>query len=420
MAQVDLRQWRTRLLGPFVGLALIGAGFAGGAATERAGLLPGAVVREPAAIEETFSPFWQAWRLVRERYVDQQAVDPHSMTYGAIDGMLDSLGDVGHSRFLTPEELKDEQAALAGRLEGIGAELAVRNGRPTVIAPIHGSPAERAGLRPGDMIVRVNGQEVSDLEVSKIVELVRGPAGTTVTLTVIHAGQTGLTDLTITRAQITVPSVTWAMLPGTSTAHVLISQFAEGAGDELVRALNAARSAGATGLVVDLRNDPGGIRDEAIAVTSQFLVDGDVLLEQDAQGHRTNYPVRPNGVATDLPLAVLINRGSASSAEITAGALQDHRRGPLIGETTFGTGTVLGIYPLSDGSALFLGIAEWLTPNGRQIWHHGIAPDVPVSLPNNAFPLTPDEESSLSAEQFQTTGDVQLLRALQELTRSGP
>jgi carboxyl-terminal processing protease len=201
---------------------------------------------------------------------------------------------------------------------------------------------------------------------------------------------------------------------------VLVSEFAEGATNQLVAALKAARAEGVTGVVLDLRNDPGGLRDEAIGVTSQFLRDGTVLVEQDARGGRTTYSVKPGGVATDLPLVALVDNGTASSAEIVAGALQDHRRATVVGSTTFGTGTVLSTFNLSDGSAIFLGTEEWLTPNGRQIWHQGIAPDVKVALPSSAVPLIPSDEAGMTPQQLQASQDAQLLKAVQELSQSKP
>src|SRR5262249_4301328 len=245
--------------------------------------------------------FWQAWDLIEEQYVDRSALDPRRLVYGAIEGMVDALGDVGHSRFLTPEAYQEEQEALAGRLEGIGVEVAVRDGRLTIVAPIPGSPAQQAGLRAGDTIVRVNGQDVTGMSLEQVISQVRGPAGTPVTLTVIHRGETALTDVTVVRERINVPSVSWAQVPGTAVAHVLIRQFAEHATDELVEALPAIRAGGATAVVLDLRNDPGGLRDEAIGLASQFLGEGNVLLEQDAQSRRTPFPVPPGGAATDLP-----------------------------------------------------------------------------------------------------------------------
>lgn len=396
-------------------LALLVAGFGMGVAADRAGVFPGALTGQPLDVAPTFSVFWQAWNLVEQHYVDRSAIDATSMTYGATSGMLDSLGDAGHTRFLSPEARQEQQEALAGRLEGIGAEIGLRDGRPTIVAPIPGSPAQQAGIRAGDVLERVDGQDVAGLRLDQIVRLVRGPAGTSVTLTVLHAGETQLTDITVVRAKLTVPSVSWARLSGTEVAHVLITQFAEQASEELVTALAAARSSGATALILDLRNNPGGLRDEAIDVASQFLSEGTVLVEQDAQGKRTEFSVKPDGAATDMPLVALINEGSASAAEIVAGALQDHQRARVVGATSFGTGTVLSLFELTDGSGILLGTEEWLTPHGRRIWHRGIEPDLPVALPVGAFPLIPREETSLPPEQLQASDDTQLLRALQEL-----
>ncbi|MCL5256325.1 MAG: S41 family peptidase [Chloroflexi bacterium] len=402
-----------------VAIVLLGGGFGAGVALDRNNMLPGSVALEPQSVASTFSPFWQAWNIVRQDYVDRSAVDPTKLTQGAIDGMVTSLGDVDHSRYLTANELKQEQESLAGQLEGIGAEMVQQAGMPTILAPIAGSPAERAGLRPGDVITRVNGQDISGLSLSQVVNLVRGPAGTSVTLTIVHKGSSTPVNVTIVRAKINVPTVTWAMLPGTTTADVLINQFAQDTTDKLVSAIKDLKAAGATSIILDLRNNPGGYEDQAIGVASQFLKSGNVLLTQDATGKRTPTPVQPGGIATDIPLVVLVNDGTASSSEIVAGAIQDHKRGELVGTTTFGTGTLLSTFNLSDGSALLLGTAEWLTPNGRVIWHKGITPDIVVDLPPNALPLIPETETNMTPQQLQASQDTQVLRALEVLGGSG-
>ena len=399
-----------------VALVFVGLGLGLGAALERSGVLPGANAGETPSADHGFGTFVEAWSLVQDHYVDRPAVDSTKMAYAAIQAMLETLGDVGHTRFLSPDALREEQDLLAGKLEGIGAEVTIQNGQPTIVAPIPGTPAQQAGLRPGDVIQRVDGQDTSGLTLEQVLSLVRGPAGSTVTLTVVHKGETTPVDLPIVRAKITVPNVSWALLPGTSVAHVLVHQLGEHATDELVAALGDAQAKGAKAVILDLRNDPGGLRDESVGVASQFLKEGDVLLEQDSQGRRTDFPVKPGGVAVDVPLVVLVNEGTASAAEIVAGAIQDHQRAPLVGQTTFGTGTVLSTYQLSDGSALLLGTAEWLTPNGRQIWHHGIAPDVSVALPAGVVPLTPEDEAPMTANELQASQDAQLLRALDEVT----
>ena len=401
-------------------LSLIISGYLAGLSVGRAGASNGSSAGEPSGVAGTFAVFWQAWDLADRHYVDRQALDATRMTYGAVEGMLDSLGDDGHTRFLSPDDVRSEQDALAGRLVGIGVEISVRNGRLIIVAPIAGSPAQQAGLQSGDTIVAMDGQSVDGLSISQVSRLMRGPAGAMVSLSIVHPGDTTPVDVLIVRTIITVPSVSWAILPGTDTAQVLISQFAEHSTDDVVQALTAARAAGATSLILDLRNDPGGIRDEAIGVASQFLTDGNVLIEQNAGGEQRSYPVRPGGVAVDVPLVVLINEGTASAAEIVAGAFQDHHRGPLIGSTTFGTGTVLAMYPLADGSAIYLGTAEWLTPSGKQIWHRGITPDEAVALPASARALTPDDVRTLSAADLTASQDAQLLRALRAIGQQTP
>lgn len=398
-------------------VTLAGVGFIAGVAADREVINPAvpSTSTTPSATPDQFDIFLQAWNLVHEHYVDQQAIDDTQLTYGAIDGMLAALGDVGHSRFLTPDELKAEQQSLSGHLEGIGAEVTMRNGQPTIVAPLPESPAQQAGIQPGDVIARVDGQDVSGLSLDEVIALVRGPAGTTVVLTVIHPDQTTPTDITVVRARLTIPSVSWTTVPGTTTAQLLISSFSQGTTDQLEEAIDDARAAGATSLVLDLRNNPGGILDEAVGVASQFLDHGTVLLTQDATGDQTPIPVRSGGHALDIPLVVLVNNGSASSAEIVAGAIQDHQRGPVVGQTTFGTGTVLSTFTLEDGSAILLGTEQWLTPNGHLIWHQGITPDVEVELPPDVVPLTPQTLGALTPEQVQESQDTQLQRALELL-----
>jgi carboxyl-terminal processing protease len=389
---------------------LVAFGFIAGAATVR-------VTGLDAPPGPGFRVFWQAWGLVQQSYADRFAVDSTKMTYGAIQGMLDSLGDTGHTRFLSPADLKAEQDALAGKLQGIGAQMDLRDGHAVVVAPLPNSPAQAAGLLPGDVILKVDGVDITNLQLDGLVNRVRGPAGTSVTLTVQHRDGGEPVDITVTRQEIHVPSVTWARLADTPVAQIFVNQFSEETDDELRSALADARSGGATAVILDLRNDPGGLRDQAIAVASEFIDQGNVLIEVDGGGQRQPYPVQPGGTAIDLPLVVLINDGTASSAEIVAGALDDHERATLVGTTSYGTGTVLSLYPLTDGSAILLGTSQWLTPNGQQIWHHGIAPDIPVALPPNVQPLTPPADNDTSADEIQASQDTQLQRALALLTQ---
>ncbi len=306
----------------------------------------------PQGTKADFQLINQAWGLIKSNYVDQTSAKSLSLTYGAIGGMVDSLGDTGHSTFLTPTEVQQEKDAVQGQLQGIGVEVQAKNGNVVVVAPIDGSPAQKAGLLPGDIITQVNGQLIID--VNDAISRIRGPAGTSVTLTIQESSGT-TRIVTIVRATINLINVTWSKLPGTSIADLRIASFASNVTGELDTALSAIKSQGATGIILDLRDNPGGLLDQAVAVASRFLKSGNVLLEKDSKGKITSIPVNPGVTVTSLPMVVLVNQGTASAAEIVAGALQDAGRAKLIGETTFGTGTVLVTFPLSDGSAVVSG-----------------------------------------------------------------
>ena len=350
----------------------------------------------------------QAWDLIHQNYVDQPAVNAQNLTYGAIGGMVDSLGDTGHSTFLTPKEVQQQHDAMQGKLQGIGVQVQWKNGSVVIVAPIEGSPAQKAGLQSGDIIVSVDGQAITS--VTDAVSRIRGPAGTSVTLTILESSGTTRT-VTLVRAEITIVSVTWNMLPGTSIAHLRIASFSSNATGELDAALAAIKSQGATGIIFDLRDNPGGLLDQAVGVTSRFINKGNVIQEKDINGKITSIPVVTGVPVIDLPMVIMVNEGTASAAEIVVGALGDAGRAKSVGETTFGTGTVLTQFPLSDGSALVLAIQEWLTPSGKTIWHTGLTPDTVVSLAAGVTPLFPLAEKGLSQEQIQSSGDQQLLTA---------
>jgi carboxyl-terminal processing protease len=293
----------------------------------------------------------------------------------------------------------------------------MKDGQVVIVALFDGSPAQAAGVKPGEIIVKVDGIDMTGRSINDVVSKVLGPANTRVTVT-LQDPQTGaVRDVTITRAKINIQNVTWNMLPGTTIAHLKIAAFSDGVTNDLQAALKQMQAQGATGIVLDLRNDPGGLLDEAIGVASQFLGSGNVLLVKDAQGQEKAYAVKPGGLALSIPLVVLVNHGTGSAAEIVAGAIQDAHRATLIGETTFGTGTVLNAFNLPDGSEILLATEEWLTPNGRVIWHQGIAPDISISMAVDVIPLVPTAEKSMSAAQLQSSPDVQLLKAIDELSQ---
>jgi carboxyl-terminal processing protease len=377
---------------------------------------PSSAVPRDAA--QDFKLMAEAWNAVERHYVDRPAVRPRTMTYGAITGMVDSLGDTGHSGFLSPEMVKAAAMIESGQYTGIGVEIQMKDKQVVVVAPLDGSPARKAGVRAGDIITAVNGESIAGLAVQEVVRRIKGTVDTRLNLTLEDPATGAQRTVTVTREKIRLRSVTWSLLPGTRIAHLRISVFSKGTLPTLDKALADIDRAGARGLVLDLRNDPGGILDVAVGVASRFLQNGDVLQEKDAEGRIKPVPVENGTVKSSLPMAVLINAGSASASEIVAGALQDAGRAKIIGETTFGTGTVLEQVPLSDGSALLLAVREWLTPRGRTIWHKGITPDVAVKLPPGVPPLAPEAEQGMSAEHFRASKDRQLLRAV-EIIGSG-
>ncbi|MCA9921302.1 MAG: S41 family peptidase [Anaerolineales bacterium] len=358
----------------------------------------------------------EAWQTIRTNYVDKTAVTDETFTYGAIDGMVNALGDTGHSRFLSPEMVKAQHEYNTGTFEGIGAYVESRDAATVIVSPIDNSPAQAEGLLPGDVIVAIDGEDVTTLPLNEVVQRVLGPAGSEVTLTIFTPATGEMRDVTLARAKIELENVTWAQLPGTTIAHIRISAFSERVSQDLHQALTDIQAAGLTGVVLDLRNNPGGLLTEAIGVAGQFLPEGTtVLLRQDAQENMKTETAVSEGAGLDIPLVVLINQGSASASEIVAGALQDNGRAQLVGDTTFGTGTVLNEFDLSDGSALLLATEQWLTPSGRVIWHEGIVPDTAVSLPIGTALLRPESERQLTVADLQSSEDAQLLQALHNL-----
>jgi len=385
-----------------------------GAALERWVLRTGI---PPDAVED-FRLMAEAWETIDRYYVDRVAIRHAAMTQAAINGMAEALGDTGHSVFLSSSQARKAGSAVQGRLTGVGIEIQAREGQTVVVAPFDGSPAQAAGVRPGDVILQVDGRPVAGLPMHQISARITGEAGQPVELTVVNPSDGVRREVKIVRASIKLNNVSWQRLPGTRLAHLRIAMFSEGESEDLRKALLEIQQQDLQGIILDVRNDPGGILDEAVATASQFLQSGNVLWERDARGVITPIPARPGGKALKVPLVVLINFGSASDSEIVAGALHDAHRATLVGETTFGTGTVLSQFQLTDGSALMLAVQEWLTPDKRSFWHRGIEPDVKVAMPRQKAPLRPGAERDLTMEQLQSYGDTQLLKAIEVLSNS--
>ena len=373
--------------------------------------------QSPAALGEkdrgSLVLYAEALDTVRDDYVDREAIDPRKQTYGAIEGMLDTLGDEGHTRFLTPEEREENSESLSGTYVGIGVTLKSEDEEIVVVSLVEGSPADEAGVKPGDIVVAVDGESMLGEEISEVSEKVRGPEGTRVKLTVLRDGEERAFDLE--RAEIERPTASWALIPGSDVAHVRLSSFSDDSAEKLGQAFEEARAAGARRFILDLRDNPGGRLEQAVEIAGDFLQPGSVVyVREDASGEREEIEVEGFADPADAPMAVMVNEGSASSSEILAGALRDNDRAAVIGETTFGTGTVLSEFVLRDGSAILLGVAEWLTPDGDSIRETGIVPDEKVPLGEDAEPLTPGEARDLSREEILER-DAQLRRAFEKL-----
>ena len=331
--------------------------------------------------EQLAAPFWEAWELVQKNYVDQP-VDQEKMMQGAIRGMIESLGDP-FSSYMSPTEYALANSDLAGQLEGIGAEVDPSGDYVKIISPLPGSPAEAAGVLPGDVILKVDGEDMTGLDGFAVILKVRGPAGSTVHLTIQRADKPDLLEFTIVRAKITIPSVTSKTVGAANdVAYIRLNNFGENTGGELKDALRELLKKNPKGIILDLRGNPGGYLSAAVDVGSQFIGSGrSLLIEQFGDGREQIYEAERGGLATDIPLVVLINAGSASASEIIAGAIQDNQRGTLVGETSFGKGSVQTWSPLQDErGAVRVTIARWLTPDHRQISKVGISPDVEVKL----------------------------------------
>jgi carboxyl-terminal processing protease len=363
--------------------------------------------------------FQQAWNTIDEHYVDRSAVNYKNMAYSAINAMVDSLHDTGHTRFLTPDQVQAENQQLSGKFTGIGIYLRqdTKTKQLIITSPIPGSPAEKAGLKHGDVIIAVNGVSTVGKDIASVSNLIQGKAGTTVAITVQRPGVSQPITFQVKRAEIEVPNVLMHYIAESHIAHIQIVQFADGTSSQLKDALTKAKQMGATKIILDLRDNPGGYLTEAINTASMFVKSGNVLLEQDSKGQRTPVPVTGNTIDTTSPIVVLVNENTASAAEIVSGALQDNHRATIMGEKTFGTGTVLQQYTLSDGSAILLGTQEWLTPNGQFIRDKGITPNIKVALGPNESPLTPTDENAgnMTQQQILNSGDAQLAAAIKYL-----
>ncbi len=319
----------------------------------------------------------QAWDFIFNDYVDQDRLDDSALSQAAIKGILEELDDP-YTSFLDAESFKLGLSSLHGEIEGIGAQVGIREEQLTVIAPIAGSPADQAGVKAGDVILEVDGQPTSEMSLAEAVLKIRGPKGTAVVLLILHQNETEPVKIEIIRDSIELTSTVFEMKE--DIAHIRITHFSGRTADEMLPILESLTEQGATGIVLDLRHNPGGLLDEVISVVSYFIPEGVVVKVVDNQGEVTTREVTPVHVTVDLPMVVLVDGASASGSEVLSGALQDYGRATVAGQQTFGKGSVNILRQLDDGSGLYITIARWLTPDGRLIEGKGITPDIELDL----------------------------------------
>ena len=337
----------------------------------------------PKNINLDFKLFWDTWDLLSSQYIERSAIDPKKLYYGAISGMVQAVGDP-YTFFLTPEQQKSSKEELNGSFEGVGIQLGFnKNKRLVVIAPLSGTPAAQAGIKPEDIILKIEDKDTTSITLPEAVSLIRGPKGTKVALTILSGEAGEPKEYTLTRDTIIVKSVEVSFEntnSGKEVAVVKLSRFGERTKDEWNKAVTEIQLKNPSGLVLDVRNNPGGFLEGAVFIASEFLSDG-IVVKHESLEQKQDFEVNKEGKLTSIPMVVLVNKGSASASEIVAGALQDHTRAQLVGEKTFGKGTIQEAQELEGGTGIHITVAKWLTPNGRWVNDtEGLEPDVIVEM----------------------------------------
>lgn len=373
-------------------VTLMAAACSGGSDTSIEGLPP------------EFQRLAEVWELLNREHIDAESLDPKVISNGAVRGMIQALDDP-YAGFLNQEQYSLEKEDIRGFFGGIGAEVGLRDGEMTVLSPMPDTPAEEAGVKPGDVILEVDGESIRGLSLLEVVRLIRGEKGTKVTLLLRHLRSSEPVSIEIERDIINLESVNLLMQVG-RIGHLRISGFTGTTNGDLAEALARFERSQGVGLVVDLRNNPGGLVSSVVDVTSQFIDDGLVLYQVDANGNRRNWGVKSGGTALDVPMVVLVNEFSASASEVFAGAIIHNQRAKIIGTTTFGKGSVNNLWPLNDGSGIIFTTARWFTPDGLLIEGEGITPDVELE------PLEDDEDDDVHLDQA-----IEILK--EEISRGG-
>ena len=373
------------------------------------------VIDDPEA-EVNISLLWAVWRLLQHNYIDPSDLQTDTMLFGAVSGLVDAVGDP-YTLFMTPKENADFFQTLEGKLEGIGIQITMRDGQVVVIAPLKGSPAAKAGFASEDIVVEVDSVDVRSETLDEVVQRIRGAAGTEVVVGVRRAEEPDIIRIPVVRGEITIPNVEWEHIERDegSLGYISLNRFAETTVQEVNTAISELQKQNVAGLILDLRYNGGGLLDGAVRLSSQFLTHGKVVSVHRRNAPPENHYVYGTPIAPDIPMAVLINEGSASASEIVAGALRDHDRATLLGATTFGKGTVQEIIDLPGGSSLRVTTSQWHTPDGFDLGEAGIEPDIVVEQDPADIELEIDTQREAAVryllgieeiEKFSATGAV--------------
>jgi len=351
-----------------------------------------------APAEVDFSLFWEAWDALQKKFVSPEKFDKDKMLYGAISGMVKSLDDP-YTVFFTPEEAGKFLEDVTGRFEGVGMEVGIRKSQLQVIAPLEGTPAQKAGLRPGDKIIKIGDILTADLTIDEAIDLIRGPKGTEVTLTVFRDEWETTKEIKIERAVIEVPSLKWETKEN-DIAYLQLYQFSEKAGMDFDKAAMEILNSPAKKIILDLRGNPGGYLEVAQDIAGWFLERGQIVVIEDfgSRGEKKEYKSQGSGRFASYPLVILINEGSASASEILAGALRDNRGIKLIGKDSFGKGSVQELEKLRNGSSLKITVAKWLTPKGQLITDVGLKPDIKMEMTEEDYKEARDPQLEKAIE----------------------
>lgn len=353
-----------------------------------------------------FSLFWESWDKLQKNYINPEKLNNQNMIYGAISGLIDSLGDP-YTTFFNPTDTKLFLEDVSGHFEGVGMEVGIRKGQLQIIAPLEGTPAKKAGLRPGDKIIKIDDVLTAELKIEEAINLMRGPKGTEVSLYILREGWEAPKEFKIKRAVIEIPSLKWELinLNGEADkegeiAYLRLYQFSEKANSDFSKAAIEILKSPAKKIILDLRNNPGGYLEIAQEIAGWFLNRGQIVVVEDFNIRQDQivYKTEGNANLLDYPTVILINQGSASASEILAAALRDNRGIKLIGETSYGKGSVQELESLSGGSSLKITVADWLTPKGDRINNVGLEPDIKVEMAEEDYAQDRDSQLEKAIE----------------------